>query len=342
MMKKHEHWFTLEINHPYFDKGECSIFDLLPTQETIRIMKNYGIRLQKIKNQYHAYVTVAPSKKTWEELNTAEDLFFQMVNTDVNFDNYTDVILPKKENTVSYITNSEIVNRFNSEMQTVPKTGVAIYPLRFNIPVSPEEKTTVSIKKNNQEIFSQVSLQKQSVIPIDLRAFECGIYELWINNKLSTTFFGTNARLNTNCYGVFQINMRNILESLKENTLPLLKVNFKARATYREYLVIVPEDKKIDIKSMDIHTYEGEQYEAPQKKMVLSGQQEATVFTSTQPIKLFQKPSNHPVLKIHYSHQFSDVLLELDIKMPVPDTSSIITRKKNNENVYYSQTIIYV
>lgn len=342
MMKKHEHWFTLEIKHPYFYNEECPVFDLLPTPETLRIMKNYDIRFQKLNNQYHFYAAIDPSKKIWEELNTAEDLFFQLINSDPSFDTYTNIVLPKKEDAITYITNTKIVNRFSDEMAIVPETNLSVRPLVFNQPVSKDDATNIILKKDNQEIFTGQSQEKQTIIPVDIRAFGNGVYELWINGSLTTNFFGSASSLTTNCYGILHINMRNVLESLKENTLPVLTANFDVRDTYKEYLVIVPNNKKINIKSMHIESPENEEYAAPEKKMVFDNQEEATVFTSINPIALQQKVINHPVLKIQYTHQFSDVLLELDIKMPTPKVTSVITKTKNNENAYYSQTIIYV
>ena len=342
VQKKHIHWFTLFIEHHYFQNNECPIFDLAATQETQRILKNYGIRFQKIKNEYYAYAEVASSKKIWEELNTADDLFFQLINTDPNFNNYTDVLLPQKENTLLYVTNHEVQNRFNEEVITSSKNTLNVSPLRFNITVSKTEKVSVSVKKNGQEIVNQISPEKQATVFINIQSHGTGVYEVWIDDVLTNTFYGTSEILHQNCYGILHIKMRNIVESLKENTLPTLKLNFNARATFREYIVVIPKDKKIEIKNMEIESIENEDYKAPEKRMVLGNQEEANVFTSVNAIQLSQKPQKHAVLKIQYTNQFSDVVSELDMLMPVPSTSSIVTQKVNNENVYYSQTIIYV
>ncbi|WP_303315351.1 hypothetical protein Q4Q34_15465 [Flavivirga abyssicola] len=338
----HQHWFTIRIEHQYFYNNECDIFELLPMHETRRIMKNYGIRFQKLGHQYYAYAVVAPSKKIWEELQRAEDLYFQLINTDQNFDNYTNVNLPKKEGSVLYITNSEVTNTLKEE-ETVSPLPLETRPLRFNVKASITETTSVIIKNSKgQDIFSQQSLKNQSDIPIDISAFGAGIYQLWIDGSLTSTFFGTSQILHTNCYGILHIQMRNIQESLKENTIPSLKVNFESRATFWEYVVIVPKDKKIEIQNMSIESVDSEEYKTSEKKIILGNQEASHVFTSTNAIKLNQKPEKYATLKIRYTNQFSDTLQELDMKMPVPGVSSIITENENNENLYYSQTIIYV
>ncbi|MEX6627285.1 hypothetical protein [Tenacibaculum salmonis] len=341
MNKQHIHWFTLIIEHQYFKNNECTIFDLLPVYETQRILKNYGIRFQKYQNKYHAYAEVDSSKKIGEELKNTEDLYFQLINSDPNFNNYTDITSQKKEQSVSYITNSEIINRLNKETSVAPKTYLEVRSLRFNLSIPEKKITTIIIKTDNQEIYNQKFSEEQSNIPVDITAFGIGVYELWINGVLSNKFIGLSNTLSTNCYGILHIKMRNILESLKENTIPLLKIFFNARSTFREYVIIVPEDKKIEIKNIEIEASEDEQYKKPKKELYL-GNQKANVFTSTNAIKFSQLPKKHAVLKIEYNNQFSDALLELEMKLPVPAISSIIKKEKNNENVYYSQSVIYV
>lgn len=342
MHKEHIHWFTFLIEHLYFNNKECTVFDLIPLQQTQRTLKNYGIRFQKFKNQYLAYAEAAPSKKIWDELAYADDLFFQLINTDATFDNYTDVALPKKANTILYATNEKVVNRFANQPIITVKNTLPIGALRFSVPVSKEKSVSVIIKSNGQEIFNQVSPEKQSTAFIDIQVHGTGVYELWIDNELANTFFGTSERLSTNCYGILHINMRNAVESLRENTLPIVQLHFDARATFREYVVIIPKEKKIDIKNMEIESANNEKYGDVEQKKVLGNEEASNVFTTTNAIPLYQKAKEHSVLKIQYANQFSDVVTELDIPMPVPSATSLITKQVNNENVYYSQTIIYV
>ncbi|WP_123803447.1 hypothetical protein [Flavivirga aquatica] len=338
----HQHWFTLGIEHQYFYNNACSVFELLPVKETQRIMKNYGIRFQKLGNLYRGYAEVGTSKKIWEELQTAEDLYFQLINTDPNFDSYTNVPLPKKEETLTYITNSEITNRLNKEESVIPNSDLDIRQLRFNVSVQATETVSVVIKNSQgQTVFNQVSPQNQSYVSVNISALGTGIYQLWIDDALLSTFLGTSEPIEVNCYGILHIQMRNILESLKENTVPILKVNFEPRATFWEYIVIVSQDKKIEIQEMSIESVNSEKYLGPEERIVMENNL-SHVFTSANTIKLYQKPEKHDVLKIRYTNQFSDTLLELDMKMPVPAASSLIIKNKNNENLYYSQTIIYV
>ncbi|WP_299625674.1 hypothetical protein [uncultured Tenacibaculum sp.] len=342
MSSMYKHWFTLEIVHSYFQNNECTVFDLFPTQYTARILKNYGIKIQKIANKFLFHVNTRDTKQVWEELNNAEDLFFQLLNADVNFDNYTDVLLPKKENTVQYITNDDVINRFNETSSVSPKI-LETYSLRFAVETIKEKEVVLSVRNKGKEIYKIISPENQRTTSIDIEAYGNGVYELWIDNVLSNTFYGTTEIPKQNLYAMVHINMKNAVESIKENRTPVLKVNFKARATYREYVVVVPDYKKIEIKNIKIEGIDEEKYNAAEKKEVIESLGESYVFTSTNPIAFSQKQLKHSVLKIEYVNQFSDTLLEEEMKLPVPNTSSIkIKNNQDNESSYYSQSIIYV
>ncbi|TPN86218.1 hypothetical protein [Aquimarina algicola] len=335
-------WLTLEIWHSYFNNGKCSVFQLLPMENTSRLMKNYNIRFRNHENRYEGYVQMRPSKTIWDELNTKEDLYFQLLNTDQNFDNYTNVTLPKKQNTVLYLTNSRVENRIVSEEQIVPETYLDVQSLRFYVAVSSTQSDQVIIRDDRgQEIFTQEVQKEQQKIYVDINTFGTGVYEIWINNTLSKKFFGTSEMIENNCYGIFHLQMKSVLESLKQNITPLLKINFEARSTFWQYVIVVPEDKKITVQDMVIENDSNIKYSGPDKSTVIGGKA-SNIFTSAETITLQQSATNNSILKIHYNNDFSDLILEQDITIPVPGVSSIITKEVNNENMFYSQTIIYI
>lgn len=335
-------WLTLEIQHQYFENELCPVFDLVPMRSTQRLMKNYNIRIQKNKNRYIGYVNVRPSKSIWEELEMNEDFYFQMINSDPEFDNYTDVPLVRKEESVLYLTNSQIANRSHEEEYITPNTFVQVQALRFSVTVQSDPLVSVVVKNNvGDEVFNQIADKNQSSVFIDISVFGNGIYEIWVDGKRTKIFFGTSEKIEDQCYGIFHLQMKKVTESLKENTTPILKVGFQARATYWRYAIVISEDKNITIQDMTLLGVNKEQYSGPTIENIIGGK-ESNVFTSTKVLKLHQKMKETPMLKIIYNNDFSDTVLELDMKMPIPKVSSIITKKENNENLLYSQTIIYV
>ncbi len=342
MSKGLQQWFNLVMMHEYFNKDVCTVFKIQPCVATRRLMKNYGIHIQQLGNIYKGYVEVAETKAIWEELDSQEDLYFQLMNTDCNFDNYTDIPSSNEENKLLYITNATVANRMHTEEFVTPDVYLPKSALRFNVSVPNDTSVTVVIKDSlGKEIYKQDSLLKQSSISVDIEVFGAGIYEVWIDDKRIQTFFGTSEKIAENCYGILHLQMRTLVESLKENTMPSLQVKFSAKATYWQYAVVVPNDKKIKIQELTLEGVDEILYAGPEKKEIAGGI-ESKVFTSLQVIKLQQKATKHPLLKIKYNNDFSDTVLELDLKMPIPNVSKIVAKKQNNENLLYSQTIIYV
>lgn len=335
-----QHWFTLEILHEYFDNEVCSVFELMPMPTTKRLLKNYNIHIKKHENQYHGYVNVGSSKNIWEELPVKYDLYFQLINTDTDFDNYTDVSLPKKEGALLYLTNSDIpVSTTKEELPST--TYLPVQSLHFQVETVSESPTSVVVKDSyGQEVFNRLTHENQSSISVDISVFGTGIYQLWIADKLSKTFIGTSEKLESHCYGIFHLQMKSMLTSLKNTNPPLFKVNFTARAAYWQYAVIIPKDKKITVQDIHIEGTDDKEFSGPEKKMI--GKEEAKLFTSPTTIKLHESARASPLLKMRYNNDFSDTVLELDIKMPVPKASVMITKKENDENLFYSQSIIYV
>ncbi|KAA1247748.1 hypothetical protein [Aquimarina sp. RZ0] len=342
MNKDLQEWFQLEILHEYFEMHLCPVFKVKPFASTQQLMKNYTIHIQQLGNVYKGYVGVSDTKATWQELKGVEDLYFQLIHTDSNFANYTDVSTTKKEDTLLYITNSIVANRVQEQESIVPDTYLPAQPLRFNVSVPSDKLVTVRIKNSKGErIQTQVSKEKKSRVFVDIEVFGTGIYEIWIDDKLIKTFFGTSERMDENCYGILHTQMRSVIESLKENRVPSLKINFPARATYWQYAVVVPDDKKITIRELLLEGSDKVQYTGPEEKEIAGGVA-SKIFTSLKMIKFQQKVKEHPLLKIKYNNDFSDTVLELDLKMPVPNASKVVSKKQNNENLFYSQTIIYV
>ncbi len=334
-----QHWFTLEMLHDYFENDVCSVFKLLPMSSTQRIMKNYSIQINTMVNQYRGYIgTESSSSNIWEALETIDDLYFQLINTDSYFDNYTDVPTPREEDTILYLTTPLHV----SVDQNLPiTTYLPVQPLVFEVKLSSDSPVSVVIKNHaGQDIFNQSSQEKQSGMTVDINVFGTGVYELWVGGTLSKTFFGTSERVEDNCYGILHMQMTPIVEALKTNTALSFKVNFTARSSYWQYAVVISKDKKITVEDIGIEGFNNDIYTGPEKKML--GTQEGRLFTSPATIKLQQRARASPLLTMLYKNDFSDTIIELDMKMPVPGVSRIITKKQNNENIFYSQTIIYV
>lgn len=333
-----QQWFILEILHEYFDNEVCRALNLVPMVSTQRVMRNYDIRIEALENLFYGYVGGVSLTSPWDALQRIDDLFFQLINSDPNFDNYTDITIPKEAGTLLYLKNPTV----GTDQQTIAiNTYLPLQSLVFQVKI-PSGSPIQIVIKNGQgvDIFNQLTHNNQSSISIDISAFGTGVYELWMAGALSKTFIGTSEKIQRNCYGILHLQMDSILATLKNKELPVFKVSFIAKATYWQYAVVVSQDKKITVQDIGIESVNGEPYLGPIKKIV--GSDLADLFTSPNIIKLHQKARAGPILKMHYKNDFSDIVLELDIKMPQPDVSKTITKKENNKSLFYSQTIIYV
>lgn len=330
-------WLTLGISHHYFEDGKCPVLKLAPITESRRIMKNYGIHFRELNSRYIGYVGGNSSSDFEEVLPKNQDLYFQLVNTDPYFDNYTEVVLPRKDGTRLYLTNS-----ITEEGETIPTNlYLSVQGLRFSVAVPSQAPTSISIKNSQrEEIFKQTSIQDQSTVFVDINVFGTGVYELWVAGSLSKTFFGTSEDLVENCYGLVHVQMPSILTELKKNEASMLQIDFQARETYWQYHVIIPQDKKITVQAVSVEGVDGLPFSDLGKKMI--GGQESHMFMSPDPIRLSQKAEKTPILKMQYTNDFSDTVLEMELKMPLPDIATVATKDEFNGNVFCSQAIIYV
>lgn len=332
-----QHWLTVTIEHEYFKEGICPVFDLIPTALTHSVLKNYDIHIRKLANQYQVYVDIASSKAVGEALPTS-DLFFQLIHTDPYFNSYTEVPLDTSKDHLVLLKNANQPQ--SSEGNTLlSATYLPVQPLRFQVDTAANSKNQVIVKNSEgTEVFNQITTEKQSRLSINIEAFGSGLYELWIDKKLTNTFFGTSESLEEACYGILQLQMHPIIAALATQRVPELTARFSARQTYWQYAVIVPADKKIVVHDMQVEGAENTLYSGPEEKKI--GTASARVFTSPNAIKLSQNIRGSPVLKMKYSNEFSAAVLELDVKMPLPKASAVLPQK--TENAFYAQTIIYV
>jgi hypothetical protein len=274
---------------------------------------------------------VRPSKRVWQELETADDLYFQLLNTDKNFNAYTEMPIVQNAHSLVYITNATT----QPQSQTTPNI-ITYSPLQFS--VDTVSVNTVVIKNAQGTCIFEAATSSVLQVNINLNRFGTGRYELWLDGILSKSFFGTSERLHPQCYGILQIQTSNCLEVLKLDTLPSLTLNFESRAVYWKYLIVIPSDKNISISTIDI---DNDAYTPPETQTVFNDKT-AYAFTSRQPIKLIKSPQHYDVLKLQYTQQFSDSPIEQDMKLPVPAAHTLQKEEKNNAHSYYAQSIIYV
>ncbi|NND62729.1 MAG: hypothetical protein HKN48_06000 [Flavobacteriaceae bacterium] len=122
-------WITINVNHEYL--GESSIpLDLIPTQDTARILEANNILLRKDSNSslFQFYYRVEESETHDEEIMLNRlielgELKFEVTTGDEWFFNYTELPFPKTETSLEF-RNEE----FSDEMEILEAENTLVQP----------------------------------------------------------------------------------------------------------------------------------------------------------------------------------------------------------------------
>ena len=343
----YQKWLSVKIMHNYFTKGNCPVLALVPFDTTKKIMNNYQLLSKKTDQDLDFYIGMKPSgkKSVADELQGADNLYFQLISTDGYFFNYTNID-SLSEGAGFFFSNGiniQYPDRLQHEEFVSAADVLTIRPLTFSIAL-PAMNTSIEMK--NQEgkvVFEKTVDGKQvPVFAIDLRGEGSGPYQLWLNNRLTESFFATDEHLDEKSIGVLEINISMLTQQLSSGSIPVLTLNFEARSTYWQYGVIVKDNHKIVVEGIVIEDEEGIPYDGPEEGTIVGGQL-AQWFTSLVPVVLREKLSVNPLLKLSYFNDFSERLNVMEVKMPNQKASELIVKmNEENEQSYFSQSIIYV
>lgn len=334
----------LKVMNNYFTDGVCSDFGMIPFKSTSRDMKNYEILMKKEGNlfSFYAGINIQESFDINTIFNRLTDLYFQLVNKDELFFNYT-AIPSVNEQQLYYFENA--VNTSNSQFfqksESVTHQDLIGYKSKtFNIQL-PDKEVVIEIKKNKNELLTTATIDGSKVknYLISLKQYDDGVYQLWLDNQLQQTFF-MSEDIVQNCIGIVRLNMQEIIAQYSSNTV--YTINFNARSVFWEYQVVVKKNRKIKVIEMNISGLTDEKYQGPVEQEIIGGQI-AQVFTTSNPLPLQYKLEESPQLQVTYSNDFSNRKNQMEIKLPNPNAEQI--KKYNqgeNEGSFFSSTIVYV
>ncbi len=333
-------WLDIVFSHTYFKDGKSNIFELIPLQDTSRILRNYNILMDKRVNVFSFFLGLQSGENLNEQLQSINDLYFQMTISDFQFFNYTE-LEPNSGSKLFYLSNAitdENTHQLQKSANVSTQDLIEIKPKRFTVKV-PSGETTIDIKNaSGISIFQKsVSVLNEVDYSIDISNQDDGKYELWINNALEELFFASSQELLPNCFGIVHLNIATLLKNNQEDMG--YRIDFKSREVYRKYQIIIPDSRNIDVTSIQIKSPQGDLYEGPLENEIIGGQT-AQVFKSKNKIAFQQEPDASPELTVSYTSRVSHTASTLDIKLPNPDVGSI--SKEENEESFFSSTIVYV
>jgi len=334
---KYHNWLNIEVTHTYFTNSICTNIHFTPLQNTVTSCKNYNILLQQKLNTTSFYVGNKKSTFEKEDFRAIQPMYFQIISEDLFFFNYTDI--SAKPSALLFFETSANIDIQNSDFAS-DKNLILHRPLVFNISL-PYNNVQIEIQPmyGDPIISTSVDGTKNSEYNINLSSQESGVYQLLINGEIKETFFVSSKELDTNCIGVLCIHPLDVISQSLDTPL---KIRFQTRSTYREYQIVVPSKRKINISEMTVSGGDGEKYNGPEQTKMFNGQT-AQVFTSAIPLPLEKEPKTHPKLYLDFTNQYSNRSNQMEMLLPNPNTQNLKPyNRKGDTNSFCSSNIVYV
>jgi len=342
---RYHKWLELEVTHTYFVDNVCSVLNLVPTDTTAQIFKNYQILLKRHANKLSFFVGLAEGESldVLKQFEGISNLYFQVLQEDNFFFSYTDIEFSNEEELLFFSNLNKDTSATQLQLsQFANKTDlVSKRPEVFNVSLKPDD-TLLEVKSfdGTVVITEDVSNVENPNYVVNLGGQESGVYQLFTNGQLTDTFFMTSETMEINAIGVIQLHMESLKNSYQDGLT--YHIDFDSRSVHRQYKVVLPTARKIEVTTIEIQGMENEKYHGPEQEKLM-GEQMAAVFTSDIPLQLKIELDKHPQLNVIYTSEFSNRTNELEIKLPNPGLERI-TKNINEENEvsFFSSTIIYV
>jgi len=326
----------IKISHTYFKDGISDVFELIPLHETAKQLHNYNVLIDKRHNRHAFFVGLRKDEGTTitSELKGIGNLFFQLTINDVQWYNYT-ALKPFNEGQLLYFSNhnaSSGIQQLHTPPTVTDENLLTVKPKRFSVNI-PSDTTEIEVKNADGESIYQkeISNLEGTSYPLDLNTHEDGYYELWLNKTLHETFFASGQALDQNCIGIVKLH-------IKDHEDAVYTIDFKARAVYWKYKIMIPESRKIEVSSISV-TQGTQVYSGPVTEEIVGGQV-AQVFKSNTLMVLQKQLEDHPLLTMSYTSDVSHRVSDLEIKLPNPSSENI--SKEKDEESFFSSTIVYV
>ena len=345
-MNLHYHkWLDLEVTNNYFSNGVCPHFEIIPFSDTSLQMKNYEILMKKGSNiiSFYAGVGIEESFRIDQNFKGLDNLYFQLINNDPLFFNYSDISAKSEQELYLFqnTSKSEESNQLQANKYVSDQDLIGYKPKVFNTTL-PNKQVNIEIKTVNGESVKKESIDGIKVRNhlLNLRALDNGVYQIWLDGQLHETFFTSSEELSQQCVGVIQFNIKDFV--FKNQNALKYTIDFNARSVYWQYEVVVKNLRKIKVKGMKVVGANNENYNGPEEQQII-GEQIAQVFTTSNPVQMQYKLDVPPQLQVTYSNEFSNRENILEIKLPNPETEQLKKfNQKENDGSFLSSTIVYV
>ncbi|MEE9361211.1 MAG: hypothetical protein V3U92_01285 [Cellulophaga sp.] len=344
MNVKYHKWLQLRVTNNYFPKAIFSLFEVVPFFNTKKMFKNYEILIHKKGNMVSFYMGVDGSStfNINTNLDGLDKLYFQLLNTDATFYNYTELPEKKEGQILFFKSDSEKENATLLQQKSYVSNNdtISFRTKIFNISI-PDGDVNIEVKDADNKVVWQQTINdnKSKSYAINLVAQSVGVYALWINGKLEETFFCSES-LEKNCIGVWLLDVSSFLNT--EMSMLSFNLDFNARKTHWQYEITLGKSRKIEIQHMEIVGVQGETYEGPIEKQITEDQY-VQVYTTASPEQLQYQLETTPLLQLNYTTDFLDRPQQLEIKLPNPASGQLGKYTNGpHQGEFYSTSLVYV
>lgn len=336
-------FFQIQVDHDYFKEGICPYFDLIPSIDSTRKLKNFNIFRKLLTNKFSFHIGLRDfENEISEAARGLSHLTFFLTNKHEYLVNYTNLRLLDRDLEILYLSTSESESPLTLGHAANSQDIVALRPLRFSFETEDAKKVQVKTEDGKIIVAHEPQNSGKQLTDINLKQFGEARYEIWVDDEKAVTFFAFGQELPRNCIGVINISMNDVLDMLSEGKKAAFYIGFEAKSCVWEYEIALAGQSKIEIDELAIT--KGQDLSFVQSRVEeLPNGVEKKIFTATEERKLVAEMEDHPELVVKYHNLHSDRKLELTKMLPVPDVKRIQQKVTADGKIeHFAPTLVYI
>ena len=314
-------WLNIQVNHSYFGDRGFSGFDIRPLESSSLKMKNYGLLIRKEGSTISIYYDTnsGDSRGAEQPLRGLDTLAFELVLQDDLFYQYSDLPFPEDGEMLCFY-NSSPSSESDNDLISLSSISVRVFP-------------------ENGTVINQLSVAAEatSVKVTDDSSNGPGLTDP------SVVFFNKdNQPEHMNGDFLFGTGFLLVLDAKKiSSSERLFAIHIDAKKTFYEYKIIVKNDGRMNIGSIEITGAADELFDYKGEEQMMDGVM-AKIFHSPGPQPLQHQADQLNTLKLTYTSDFSSGPKKLELVLPMPAADSVRKYDQASNDKWLASTIVYV
>lgn len=334
--------------HTYYAENPGRELKFIPTEATSRLINKIGMLLRQDEKGLHILCDGERKEALQMKLEQSNLKFtFWLYSNNPYFINVTD-LSTESAGKVLYLKNPADAKKNSIKLHKEDYVGVKdIYAIRnnsFDFPTEENKPSKVTLKNEKGEVI----LDKQVDPGYSLTSFKGlaeGGYQLFLNDKEKEKFIAIAERINKPPLAFVEITFSKAMKDevlaklTRDEDIPQYEfdINFKARQTYWQYLVVSKYHKNIEEASVYSESKDVK-FKGPKETALVDGTK-AFSFESNVSLPLKEYSDFHFQLRKKNGNSANKVLVR---RLPVPPIDSIKPESRDENSKVFSEIIIYV